>query len=120
MGREFAQLRSQLVPENGPPTSLQGLLVAAVDRVMRECCGNNCVDWVDSHRADLQVIQTILASHEEDVSEDLRAIRAWAEGGEPSQDLEESVDHLLSVSIAWCGAHPDPLPVDDRRRSAER
>ena len=120
MGRAFEEVCKQFIPARGSPTSLQGILLAAVDRVMRECCGNNCVDWGNSHRTDVRVIGNILALHDEDVSEDLRAIRAWAEGGDPSQDLEESVDHLLTASIEWCRAHPAPLAIGDLGDSAER
>lgn len=111
MDTKFERLRDKLVPTRGAPVSVQGLLVAAVDRIVRECCGNNCQDWSEGHRSDLQLIQTILESHDEDVSEDLRAIRAWAEGGDPSQDLEESVSHVLSECIAWCETHTEPLPI---------
>lgn len=116
--RRFAQLFSELVPDQGPADSVQGEVIRSVDRLASEERRNGNGNWSRGFRAFAVTLRQRLLDEQVFDSAALKSLRedvALVERhGSKPQDPEAvrlAFGRLIMASVTFCQHHPEPMPL---------
>ncbi len=116
--RTFAEVWEDLVPEQGPATTIQGEILRAVGRLAGEDRRNGCVNWDEDYEDLVEFLRTWLpsdrvfrAAQRARISTDLDAVVANGRSGIDHEVIRVVFGRLIEDASAYCRAFPDPVPM---------
>jgi hypothetical protein len=110
---EFGRLWESLVPEQGEAPTVQGEMVRAIGRLLRECEDNGNINWEgsDYYRSLADFLESHLCDLEFCGEEGLKDIREALRQARNFENCDaDSLLYLKDVVVDWCMEHPDPTP----------
>jgi hypothetical protein len=117
MSQEFFALFEQFVPEFGQASTVQGELVRSVMKLSNDLVSNGLANWdPDYERLCAFALRkltdgTFGPATSTGVRTDIEQLQNYGRGEDTGDfDLEAACDRLMQAVVAWCEAHPDPIP----------
>ncbi|MFO1076392.1 MAG: hypothetical protein U1E73_01545 [Planctomycetota bacterium] len=124
--RRFAEAWEQLVPERGDAESGQGAVLRAVGRLASEDRRNGCMNWGKEFEAMVTFLRevlasdTVLAKERDRVLLDLDIVAHNGRNGSDPEVIRVVFGRLIQDAVAFCDAHPDPIPAEQFPREPRR
>ena len=110
---EFNRLWEQLVPEKGEAATVQGEMVRAIGRLLRECEDNGNINWGEDDY--YQQLTDFLEAHLCDVElfgeDGVREIKKALDEARVFENCDADALYYLQAGVVdWCMQHSDPIP----------
>lgn len=114
--KEHNRLWDQLVPPSGQASTLQGELIRISGKLSDQAYRNGNMNWDDDHERMWRYIGTVIGSASLFSREEQCVLKEKIEEiirDQECPDLSDEgspYDIVSEMVVAWCMAHPDPIP----------